>query len=67
MGCDVRIMMYFCFEQVSVTVSFEVTVGTAQLAVVDKDQGVTTKTVKYVCIHNNCVYISETVTNYCSL
>ncbi len=41
------VISFVCCVQLYVTVGFEVTVGTAQLAVVDKDQRVTTKSIKY--------------------
>lgn len=34
--------------QVQVTVSFEVTVGSAQLMLVDREHGTTAKTVRYI-------------------
>ena len=50
--CGVRVYMHdfvplLCALQLSVTVSYQATVGTAKLSVVDKDQGVTTKSIRW--------------------
>ncbi len=47
------------FAQLSVTVSYQVTIGSAKLSVVDKDQSVTTKSIR-LAPNNVTVHCTDT-------